>query len=65
MQLLTGEILLTARTRLVGSLSIPMMCIQAPGSFVFVYTIAIRPGVDWTTWIVFLLSLSLLSANGV
>lgn len=44
------QLFLTARTRLVGSLSIPMMCLQTPGSFVFVYTLAIRPGVNWTGW---------------
>lgn len=44
------QLLLTARTRLVGSLSLPMMCLQTPGSFVFVYTLAIRPGVNWTGW---------------
>ncbi|BGO97934.1 hypothetical protein NBRC10513v2_001930 [Rhodotorula toruloides] len=40
----------TARRRLVGSLSIPMMMLQTPGSFVFVYTLAIRPGVNFTGW---------------
>lgn len=50
------QIVLTARAKLVGSPSIPMMCIQSPGSFVFVYTLAVRPGVDWTTWGVYLTS---------
>ncbi|GAA5999379.1 PQ-loop repeat-containing protein [Rhodotorula paludigena] len=40
----------TARRKLVGSLSIPMMLLQTPGSFVFVYTLAIRPGVNFTGW---------------
>ena len=44
------QLFLTARTRLVGSLSIPMMCLQTPGSLVFVYTLAVRPGVNWTGW---------------
>ncbi|GAA94580.1 uncharacterized protein L969DRAFT_97376 [Mixia osmundae IAM 14324] len=46
----------TARTRLVGSLSIPMMLIQTPGSFIFVYSLAVRPGVNWTSWAVFLIT---------
>ena len=40
----------TARAKTVGSLSVPMMCVQTPGSFVFVYTLAVRPGVNWTAW---------------
>ncbi|GAA5941836.1 PQ-loop repeat-containing protein [Sporobolomyces koalae] len=40
----------TARNKVVGSLSIPMMLLQTPGSFVFVYTLAIRPGVNFTGW---------------
>ncbi|GAA5926670.1 hypothetical protein JCM10213_002419 [Rhodosporidiobolus nylandii] len=44
------QLVLTARKRLVGSLSIPMMVLQTPGSFLFVYTLAIRPGVTYTAW---------------
>ncbi|GAA5829901.1 hypothetical protein JCM5353_006108 [Sporobolomyces roseus] len=44
------QLILTARKKLVGSLSIPMMLLQTPGSFVFVWTLAIRPGVDFTGW---------------
>ncbi|GAA5953929.1 hypothetical protein JCM3765_000697 [Sporobolomyces pararoseus] len=44
------QLVFTARKKLVGSLSIPMMLLQTPGSFVFVYTLAIRPGVDFTGW---------------
>jgi len=32
------------------------MFIQVPVSFIFVYTLAIRPGTRWTTWIVFFVS---------
>ncbi|CAO1629794.1 unnamed protein product [Parajaminaea phylloscopi] len=39
----------TARTKTVGSLSIPMMCLQVPGSAIFVYSLALRPGIDWTS----------------
>ncbi|GAA6025369.1 hypothetical protein JCM10207_001366 [Rhodosporidiobolus poonsookiae] len=44
------QLVMTARRKLVGSLSIPMMLLQTPGSFVFVYTLAIRPGVNFTGW---------------
>jgi hypothetical protein len=30
-----------------------MMIIQTPGSFLFVYSLATRPGLNWTTWIVY------------
>lgn len=33
-----------------------MMCIQTPGSFVFVYSLFVRPGVNWTAWGVYLIS---------
>ena len=35
-----------------------MMCIQTPGSFVFVYSLLVRPGVNWTAWGVYLVSKS-------
>ncbi|SCV69148.1 BQ2448_2168 [Microbotryum intermedium] len=75
------QLFLTARRRLVGSLSIPMMwlqvsalgyfpehqwdetdrwphaiSVQAPGSFVFVYTLAVRPGVNWSGWATYLIT---------
>lgn len=50
------QITRTWRRKLVGSLSVPMMCIQTPGSFVFVYSLYVRPGVDWTSWGVYLLT---------
>ena len=35
----------------VGSLSIPMMCIQTPGSFVWATSLAVRFGASgWSTW---------------
>jgi len=46
----------TLRLRLVGALSIPMMCIQSPGSALMVLSIALRPGTDWTSWIMFAVS---------
>lgn len=43
------QIVHTARAKLVGSLSIPMMCLQVPGSAIFVYSLALRPGVNFTS----------------
>ncbi|EJD02008.1 uncharacterized protein FOMMEDRAFT_109100 [Fomitiporia mediterranea MF3/22] len=46
----------TFRLKLVGALSIPMMIIQSPGSALMVISIAMRPGTDWTSWIMFAVS---------
>lgn len=41
----------------VGSLSIPMMCIQTPGSFVWAGSLAARFGIEgWSTWGVYLVT---------
>jgi hypothetical protein len=32
------------------------LLIQAPGSFLFVYSLAIQPGTNWTSWISFAFS---------
>ncbi|EGG02075.1 uncharacterized protein MELLADRAFT_91675 [Melampsora larici-populina 98AG31] len=50
------QILSTWKLKVVGSLSLSMMIIQTPGSFIFVYSLAVRPGVNWTTWIVYLVT---------
>ncbi|KAF0520771.1 pq loop repeat protein [Gigaspora margarita] len=50
------QIIRTWRRKSVGALSIPMMLMQTPGSFLFVYSLAIRPGTRWTTWFVFLVT---------
>ncbi|KAG2007470.1 hypothetical protein CC2G_015164 [Coprinopsis cinerea AmutBmut pab1-1] len=47
------QLLHTYRTKLVGALSIPMMCIQTPGGILMVTSIALRPGTNWTSWITF------------
>jgi len=44
------QLLYTYRSKKVGALSIPMMCIQTPGAVLMVVSIAIRPGTDWTSW---------------
>ncbi|KAL5478319.1 hypothetical protein ACEPAI_2503 [Sanghuangporus weigelae] len=46
----------TFRLKLVGALSIPMMVIQSPGAALMVLSIAMRPGTDWTSWIMFAVS---------
>ncbi|KAH9886287.1 hypothetical protein C8Q73DRAFT_716140 [Cubamyces lactineus] len=47
----TPQIAHTYRIKLVGALSIPMMCLQTPGAVLMVLSIALRPGTNWTTWI--------------
>ena len=45
------QIYTTWRLQAVGSLSIPMMCIQTPGSFVWVGSLSARLGWQgWSTW---------------
>ncbi|KZW00380.1 hypothetical protein EXIGLDRAFT_738753 [Exidia glandulosa HHB12029] len=44
------QLLYTWNTKLVGALSIPMMCIQTPGAILMVTSIAIRPDTNWTSW---------------
>lgn len=50
------QIVYTARTKLVGSLSIPMMCLQVPGSAIFVYSLALQPGTDWSSLAAYVLT---------
>ena len=45
------QIYTTWRLQKIGSFSIPMMCIQTPGSFVWVASLAARLGwAGWSTW---------------
>ncbi|KAG5643612.1 hypothetical protein DXG03_000620 [Asterophora parasitica] len=50
------QLLHTYKAKLVGALSIPMMCIQSPGAVFMVLSIALRPGTNWTSWITFAVS---------
>jgi uncharacterized protein with PQ loop repeat len=51
------QIFTTWRLQTIGSLSVPMMCIQTPGSFVFASSLAARLGpAGWSTWSLFLLT---------
>ncbi|CAE6425670.1 unnamed protein product [Rhizoctonia solani] len=46
----TPQLHRTWHAKTVGSLSIPMMCIQTPGAVLMVLSIALREGTDWTSW---------------
>ncbi|KAG5716167.1 hypothetical protein E4T56_gene10688 [Termitomyces sp. T112] len=50
------QLIHTYRAKIVGALSIPMMCIQSPGAVLMVLSIALRPGTNWTSWIMFAVS---------
>jgi len=43
----------TWKLKHVGSLSIPMMCIQTPGSFVWAVSLAFRQGTKWSSWVTY------------
>ncbi|KAA8646164.1 hypothetical protein EYZ11_001521 [Aspergillus tanneri] len=54
------QIYTTLHLRCVGSLSIPMMCIQTPGSLVWAGSLAARLGAKgWSTWGVLIVTASL------
>jgi hypothetical protein len=49
------QIIMTWRLQETGSLSVPMMCIQTPGSFVFAASLAVRLGPGgWSAWGLFI-----------
>ncbi|KAI9246677.1 hypothetical protein BDA99DRAFT_489652 [Phascolomyces articulosus] len=50
------QIVKTWKRKSVGALSIPMMLLQTPGSALFVYSLAVRPGTNWTAWITYLVT---------
>ncbi|PVH97306.1 PQ loop repeat protein-like protein [Periconia macrospinosa] len=51
------QILTTWRLQEVGSLSIPMMCLQTPGSALFAASLAVRLGpAGWSAWGIFILT---------
>ena len=51
------QIYTTWQLQKVGSLSIPMMCIQTPGSFLWVASLAGRLGWEgWSTWGIYLVT---------
>ncbi|KOS23293.1 Uncharacterized protein ESCO_003985 [Escovopsis weberi] len=51
------QIYTTYQLKHVGSLSIPMMCIQTPGGFLFAASLFARLGMEgWSTWAIYLLT---------
>lgn len=51
------QIYTTFKLRHVGSLSVPTMMIQVPGSFLMATSLAVRLGVSgWSTWVVYVVS---------
>lgn len=50
------QIYTTFRRGTVGSLSILTLSLQAPGSFVFAYSISQRPGIRWSSWVLFVVT---------
>lgn len=51
------QIMTTWKLQETGSLSVPMMCIQTPGSFVFAASLAVRLGPGgWSAWGLFILT---------
>jgi hypothetical protein len=51
------QIWTTYHLKHVGSLSIPMMCIQTPGGFIFAASLFVRLGwAGWSTWGIFVLT---------
>jgi hypothetical protein len=40
----------------VGALSIPMMMLQTPGTVLFVYSLMVRPGTNWTAWLTYMVT---------
>lgn len=50
------QIMTTLRRGTVGSLSLVTLGVQAPGSFLFAYSIAQRPGTRWSSWVLFVVT---------
>ncbi|KAI9291038.1 hypothetical protein K502DRAFT_368761 [Neoconidiobolus thromboides FSU 785] len=50
------QIFITWKRKNIGVLSIPMMMMQTPGAFLFVFSLALREGTNWTTWITYLVT---------
>lgn len=53
------QIYTTATLQHAGTLSIPMMCIQTPGGFIWSMSLASRPGASWSSWIPYLTAATL------
>lgn len=47
------QIYKTYKSRLVGALSLGTMAIQVPGSVLFVISLLLSPGTNWTSWLAY------------
>ncbi|KAL7805425.1 hypothetical protein V8C26DRAFT_417907 [Trichoderma gracile] len=57
------QIWMTYHLKHVGSLSIPMMCIQTPGGLLFAASLFMRLGMEgWSTWAIYLLTAAMQGA---
>jgi uncharacterized protein with PQ loop repeat len=43
----------TFRAKHAGTLSIPMMCLQTPGGYIWSYSLFAQPGSQWSSWLPF------------
>ncbi|GAN00746.1 conserved hypothetical protein [Mucor ambiguus] len=50
------QIYKTWKSKMVGALSIPMMMLQTPGTVLFVYSLVVRPGTNWTAWLTYMVT---------
>jgi uncharacterized protein with PQ loop repeat len=53
------QIYTTATLRHAGTLSIPMMCMQTPGGFLWAFSLAQREGTSWSSWLPYFTAASL------
>ena len=51
------QMIKTYRAKLVGALSIVTMSIQVPGTAVLMLNLFLSPGVEWSTWLVYLVGI--------
>ncbi|KAI8390304.1 hypothetical protein BD560DRAFT_380598 [Blakeslea trispora] len=50
------QIYKTWKSKKVGAISIPMMLLQTPGTALFVYSLMVRPGTNWTAWLTYMVT---------
>ncbi|ODV64020.1 PQ-loop repeat-containing protein ASCRUDRAFT_78974 [Ascoidea rubescens DSM 1968] len=53
------QIYTTFKLKHTGSLSVPMMCMQTPGGFVWTLSLILRPGAIWSSWLPYLTAATL------
>jgi hypothetical protein len=50
------QIIYTGISKSVGSLSVYMLLMQVPGSFLLSYSLSIQPGANWSSWLSYFVS---------